>query len=66
MNKELAQASVGGVARHLGTLVAGALVANGWVGEDMAQTVVGVVSGALVVAWSVWQKREVQVRGGQL
>lgn len=57
MNKELTTQTIGGLARHAGGLAAGALLANGYIDESMTQQVIGIVSGLLMVGWSMWQKR---------
>lgn len=64
MDKELAKLTVGSLARHAGNLVAGGLLANGYIRDDMTQQVVGVVSGIVLLGWSLLQKRMTQRKGG--
>lgn len=64
MDKEFAKLTVGSLARHAGNLAAGGLLANGYIQEDMTQQVIGVVSGFILVGWSLLQKRMAQKKGG--
>ena len=63
MNKQLTQASLASLARHVGNLVAGALLTHGWINDSMTQQVVAVVTGLVILGWSFVQKRNVQVKG---
>ena len=57
MDKDLAKESIRSLARHIGTVAAGALLTNGVIGEDMTQQVIAVVSGLVILGWSMLQKR---------
>ena len=57
MDISLIKAALGSIVRHGGTLLAGWLLARGYIDEGAAQEVVGLVTAAAVVAWSILQKR---------
>ena len=46
-----------GIFRHLLTIVAGWLVAEGWIEASQAETVIGAILALIGVGWSVLDKR---------
>ena len=57
MDKDVLKASVAGITRHVGTVVAGVLVTSGVIDESMTQQVTGIIVGLGAVLWSIIQKK---------
>ncbi len=52
-----AQTLIGLLVRHGLGLAAGALLADGTLSADQVNTIGGAITGLVVIAWSVWQKK---------
>jgi len=57
LDTQLIKAAVGSVIRHAGTVLAGWLLAQGYIDEGMTTEIIGLVTAGGVVAWSLLEKR---------
>lgn len=62
MFSKLTQQIVLGMIRHGLTIAGGALVANGYATSSQEQQIIGGILAAATVAWSAWQKRNVDAK----